>query len=143
MAKLAEPTTMATIWSIGMTPPSGVGAFIICMRMPNITPPTMPAPAPLRSLDFMFLLGIPPAAPLGAKLLDHRSFNGNDHATQSWGESCPMIRHPEIPEFIPPGRARPGQKANAVDDDYPLGWRSLAPVSKYANDRESADSSSV
>src|SRR5262245_44216117 len=40
---------MPTITIIGICPLSGVGALITDIRIPNTTPPRMPAPAPMRA----------------------------------------------------------------------------------------------
>jgi hypothetical protein len=47
---------MATIAIIGISPPRGVGAFIICIIMPKKTPPIRPAMIPLPISERMVIL---------------------------------------------------------------------------------------
>jgi hypothetical protein len=48
---LSDRTTIATIFIIGIVPPSGVGADISCIITPNAIPPMIPAMAPATILD--------------------------------------------------------------------------------------------
>lgn len=52
---LSERATLATIAIIGISPPSGVGAVIICIIKPNTNPAIKPAIAPAVILERMIL----------------------------------------------------------------------------------------
>jgi hypothetical protein len=51
MPIVGDPTICRTIANIGMLPPSGVGAIIICIISPNTTPAIKPPTTDARNLS--------------------------------------------------------------------------------------------